>query len=578
MRLNGAQIAVKALENLGISYTFGIPGTHTTELYDALAKSETIRPVLVAHEGGGAFMADAVSRTTNSVGCLTIVPAAGLTHALSGIGEAFLAGIPMLVLAGGIRRDTGMHYQLHHIDMKPIAQGITKAQFLIENHAQIVPVLYEAYQIAITGEPGPVFVEIPAEILMFSAEIDAVPAYIPDIRKSAAVPAEADIEKAAKLLSEAKNPMLFLGWGALGAQEYSIKIAEKLKAPVALTLQGKSAFPNTHPLYAGCFLGRSAVPAGREAYERHDVLLAAGCRFSEIATGSYGIEAPRNLIHTDINSEVFNKNYPAAIAIEGDAEAVLKAIWERIKDREIRNNNQDSAQRLSALHKEYRAAWSSQKQDKKVTPGRFFEVLNQLQDEQTITVLDDGHHTYLAAELLDVVSPGSLLTPTDFNCMGYCIPAAIGAKLANPDKTVFGIAGDGAAQMTGLELVTAASLGLAPVIFVFNDGELSQIAQFQKTPLNKKTGTKLGGMNFEGLAAATGAEYIHIKNNAELDQKITAAVKLSYKNKPVLVDVNIDYTKKTAFTKGVIKTNLSRFPLREKIRFILRALKRHTIG
>lgn len=576
MRMNGAQIAAFALEQIGVKYTFGIPGTHTTELYDAMEKSGKLKPILVAHEGGGSFMADAISRTTDSIGCLTVVPAAGLTHALSGIGEAYLAGVPMLVIAGGIRRDTGKHYQLHHIDMKPIAQGVTKAQYLIESHDQIAPIIYEAYQTAMCGEPGPVFIEFPAEIMMFSAEVDEIPKYNLAFEKPEA--STTKIDEAVKLLCSAKHPMMYLGWGAKEAQLYAIKIAEKLNAPVALTLQGKSVFPNNHPLFTSCFIGASAKPSSQMALKNHDVMLAVGCRFSEIATGSYGIENPRGLIHVDINKEVFDKNYTSEINIEGDATDVLKAIWKQIKDLDIQNANTNVEIEIAKLNTRYDTEWLVEKKTDTVSPGWFFDALNKKLDEDAYVVLDDGKHTFLAAELLTTYKPKHLISPTDFNCMGYCIPATIATKLAYPNNTVVGIVGDGAAQMTGLELVTATTYDIAPIIFVFNDGELGQIAQFQKVPLKHKTSTVIGNMNFEGLAIATGCEHIRIANDLNIESEIDNALKLSKKGKAVLVNVMIDYSKKTQFTKGVLKTNLSRFPLREKIRFITRMIKRHTVG
>ncbi|MFV0531377.1 MAG: thiamine pyrophosphate-binding protein [Flavobacteriales bacterium] len=576
MKKNGSQIATYALEQIGVKYTFGIPGTHTTELYDAIEKSDKITPILVAHEGGASFMADAISRTTDSIGCLTIVPAAGLTHALSGIGEAYLDGIPMLIISGGVRRDSGKHYQLHQIDMKPIAQGVTKAQYLIESHETIADTIYEAYQTAISGEPGPVFIEFPVEIMMFSKEIKELPSYnLPTLNPTVL---EKNIDEAVKILLSAEYPMMYLGWGARETNEYSIKIAKKLNAPVALTLQGKSVFPNNHPLYTSCFIGASGKPSSQYALKKHDAMLAVGVRFSEISTGSYGLDNPKGLIHVDINKEVFDKNYKSAVNIEGDATVILKMIWEKIKDLDIKNSNENVASKIAELNKKYDEEWLVNKRNDMVSPGWFFDVLNKKLSEDTYVVLDDGKHTFLAAELLTTHKPNHLISPTDFNCMGYCIPAAIATKLAYPDKTVIGIVGDGAAQMTGLELITAKNYEIAPVFFVFNDGELGQIAQFQKVPLKNKTCSVIGNFNFEGLAIATGCEYLLMENDHMIGETIDKALQFSKDNKPVLVDVRIDYTKKTMLTKGVIKINLLRFPLSEKIRFISRMVKRHVLG
>ena len=179
MRKTAARLAREALEQIGVRYTFGIPGVHNTELYDELAASESITPVLVAHECGGAFMADAVSRTGAGIGALAIVPAAGVTHAASGIGEAFLDGIPLLVIAGGVRRDLGRAYQLHDMDQQALVAPITKGRWRVERHADVIPVIHEAYRLAISGEPGPVFVEIPVDLQLMPGDAGDKPDFVP---------------------------------------------------------------------------------------------------------------------------------------------------------------------------------------------------------------------------------------------------------------------------------------------------------------------------------------------------------------------------------------------------------------
>ena len=177
MKKTGAQLATYALEQIGVRYTFGIPGTHNTELYDELDKSEKIEPILVTHEGGASFMADGVSRTSDTIGCLVIVPASGTAYAMCGMGEAFLDGIPMLIISIGTRTDTGREYQLHQIDQLVMTKGVTKAQFHIGNHQDIISTIYKAYDIATSGEPGPVFIEIPVNVQMFEGIVNDMPAY-----------------------------------------------------------------------------------------------------------------------------------------------------------------------------------------------------------------------------------------------------------------------------------------------------------------------------------------------------------------------------------------------------------------
>lgn len=578
MRKTGAELAVFAFEQIGVQYTFGIPGTHTTELYDEMNKSEKITPILVTHEGGGAFMADAISRTSSSIGVLTIVPAAGLTHAMSGIGEAFLDGIPMLILAGGTHKTSGKSYQLHEFDQIALAKNITKAQFLIEKNDDVISTIYKAYDIAIAGEPGPVFIELPFNVQLFSDEVTSMPTY--QAKQSVTELNMAGIEQAVTLLKNAKNPMMFVGWGALNAKDETTELAEILVAPVAVTLQGKSAFPNDHPLYTSVFLGKSAKPSGQWALAQHDVLLTVGARMGEIATGSYGLEQPNNLIHIDINPAVFDKNFKSTVAIESDAKLALKAIIDELKKENFKTDKPQTEveQKLALENKKYDDTWLKEPKADIVSPGHFFKSLRKQLQDDAMMVVDDGKHTFLAAELFPVFEPRQFISPTDFNCMGYCVPATIATKMANPERQVIGIVGDGAFQMTGLEAITAAAYEVPAVFFIFNDGELGQISQFQKIPLNRKTCSIIGKANFEGVAIATGAEYLALDNDDQIDEVIAKALDLSAKGKHVMVDINIDYSQKTMLTKGVVKVNLSRFTFKEKIRFLSRAAKRHLLG
>ncbi len=187
---------------------------------------------------------------------------------------------------------------------------------------------------------------------------------------------------------------------------------------------------------------------------------------------------------------------------------------------------------------------------------------------------DDGNHTFLTAELMPIFSGGNFLSPTDFNCMGYCVPACIGAKRVQPERQVVGIVGDGAFLMTGLETVTAARDGLGVAWFVFNDGELSQIAQAQEMPYQRKTCTTVGTLDYRALAAATGCEFVAIENNNSVEAAVEQAMTLAENGRPVIVDVRIDYAKQTQFTIGAVKTNIRRFDTRNKLRIVGRALWR----
>jgi len=581
MRKTGAQLLRYALEQVGVRFTFGIPGVHTTELYDELNASGHITPVLVTHEGGGAFMADAISRTTDAPGTLLVVPAAGLTHAASGIAEAFLDGIPMLVISGGIRTDSGHRYQLHDIDQSALMKPITKAQFRILRHQDVVPTLFEAVRIAYDGEPGPVYVEMPLNIAAFAGEVEGeLPVFRPAAAPSLPPEVLAAVSSAVELLKRAKRPGIFAGWGARFCEEQLTALAELLNAPVSTTLQGLSVFPGNHPLFAGFSFGPHAVPAAAHAFQDCDCLIAIGTRFAEIPTGSYGLKVPENLIHIDINPAVFDANYPAKVKLPGDARTVVKALLAALQTAGF-SSAVDGVALQAQLRRDklaYHDEWFGHDSGHRVNPARFFSRLRHVLADDAIVVADDGNHTFLTAELLPMHRSRHFLSPSDFNCMGYCVPATIGAKLAHPDKQVVGIVGDGAFLMTCMELVTAATNELGVVQFVFNDGELSQISQAQEIPYNRKVCSVLGAVDFAGVAQATGCEYRLMAGNGDIGPVLDEAMKLAAQGKPVVVDVRVDYSKRTRFTKGIVATNLKRFDTRTQLRFVGRAVWRRVTG
>lgn len=574
----GAWLARYALEQLPVSHTFGIPGVHTTELYDELSQSEKITPVLPTHECCGAFAADAISRTGNGqIGCLVIVPAAGVTHAMSGIGEAYLDGVPLLVITGAPRTDVKFGYQLHGIDQQRLVDGIVKRSWKIAEHREIVPVIFEAYRTAVSGVPGPVLVELPVNLQLFSQHVDEVPIFTPPVPE--AVSCERELEAAADMLCAARSPGVFVGWGAVDVAAEVAKIAEILGAPVSTTLQGLSAFPGNHPLHTGMGFSRAAVTAAENAFAHCDCLLAIGVSFGEIPTGSFGCPVPENLIHVDISPQAIGRNFPAKIALVGDSSLIVPQLLARLESRapDCRQRRARVEAGIARDKAAYRKEWRSLKTER-VNPALFFAELRRRLSDDAIMTVDDGNHTFLAAELFEVRRPRTFISPTDFNSMGYAVPAAVGAKLANPERQVVSIVGDGAFLMTGLETITAVNLGLHIVYFVFNDGELSQISQGQEIPYNRKSCTTLGDLRLKGIADAVGARYLCIENDAGVAAGISESLAAAEKKQPVIVDVRIDYSKRTRFTKGVVKTAMQSFPFRDKARFVLRALKRKVTG
>ncbi|MBT8060644.1 MAG: thiamine pyrophosphate-binding protein [Gammaproteobacteria bacterium] len=572
MRKTAAWLVRQALEQIGVRYTFGIPGVHNIELYDELKESESILPLLVTHEVGAAFMADAVSRVSDSIGVLVVVPAAGLTHAMSGIGEAFLDGVPMLVISGGVRNDMQQGFQLHDVDQQALMRPLTKATFRIESYDEVVPTVYRAYRKAIEGEPGPVYIELPANLQLLTGEV-AAPEPFGGVPGGPAVDPAA-IEAAVQLLTQAEKPGIFVGWGARFVSEDIRRMAEHLGAPVATTLQGLAAFPADHPLHTGMGFGPSSVPAAQNAFRGCDAMLAVGTRFAEICTGSYGAVPPEKLVHIDINPGALGRNHPTPVAIHADSRDAVPALADALLSAGEARDSQALVDSIATDKQKWLDEWLAHDSGERVNPGHFFKALRARLNEDAIVVADDGNHTFLTAELLPIPQGGNYLSPTDFNCMGYCVPGCIGAKLAQPERQVVGIVGDGAFLMTGLEAVTAVKNGLGVAWFVFNDGELSQIAQAQEMPYQRKTCTTVGTLDYQAFAAATGCEFVAIHDNEAVDRGIGRAVEWIERGRPVVIDVRIDYSKATQFTLGTVKTNVRRFDTRSKLRIVGRALWR----
>ena len=568
-KLTGGEIVTRALEDEGIPFTFGIPGTHNIELYDALAHSDKVRPVLVTDEQSASFMADGLWRASGKLGCANLVPGAGLTHAMSGIAEAYLDNVPMLVLGCGIRRDTPHAFQLHDVDQMALAAPITKAQFRPQTGQELYQMLRTACTMARSGVPGPVFVEVPANLYLFKSDVDFNIALA-----TPSVPAPDEIARAVELLRAAKRPLIYAGFGAAGAADLLLELATRLQAPVASTFSGKGVFPESNPLFLWPGFGDAAPAFIRSIAASCDLTLAIGCRFGEVGTGSYGMTPPQPLIHIDIDNTVLSRNYKAEVALWADARSALQLLLEQLPE-----HRTPDAQLLEQIREGHEKVWQDwQAQEKqRVSPSRLLRKLQAHFGSRAIFTADSGNGLFLGVECLRFDGPRQFLAPVDYSCMGYAIPAAIGAKLGRPEVPVIALAGDGALLMTGLEMITAATLELPVIVVVLRDRELAQIAQFQQTALSRKTASVVGEYDVSGLFGSLGIECLRIDTNEQIDTCLHDAGRIAAAGRPVVLDVAIDYSEKTYFTKGVVKTNLLRLPWKDRVRFIGRAITRKLI-
>jgi acetolactate synthase-1/2/3 large subunit len=560
----GGRLVARALEDEGIELAFGIPGTHNIELYDALAASGRVRTILVTDEQSASFMADGAWRASGRLACVNVVPGAGLTHAMSGIAEAFMDTVPMLVLGCGIRRDTGRAFQLHDVDQAAMVAPVTKAQLRPASARELYATIRKACEIARSGAPGPVFVEVPAELYLLSHDVSDEMPFVP----SAGV-VQADARETAAILNRSKRPLVYLGLGA--AKAHLVELIERLEAPVSTTYQGKGVVPETHPLFLWPGFGDAAPAFAREIARECDATLAIGCRFGEVATASYGLEPPAPLVHVDIDASVLGRNHKTALSIQSDAarfvEALLPHLEQRPRDQKLR-------ERIRRGHDTVRQEWLGAGDTARVPPFALLDALQRTFGDDTIFTTDSGNGTFIAMEMLRLNASGRFLGPIDYSCMGYAVPAAIGAKLARPAAPVVALAGDGAFLMTGLELLTAASQGAAVVVVVLRDRELAQIAQFQHTAMNRKTASIIGEYDVEAICRGVGVECLQLRNAAEIGAVLTRARDIAQSGRPVAIDCAIDYSRKTFFTSGVVKTNFGRLPWRDRLRYAGRAIVR----
>jgi acetolactate synthase-1/2/3 large subunit len=473
----------------------------------------------------------------------------------------------MVVLACGIRRDTGRAFQLHDVDQFAMARPVTKVQFQATQASEIYPTIRRACQIARSSPAGPVIVEIPAEhyMLRHSAELQA-----PDEQAAPLEARQEEVDRACTMLEASRRPLLYLGLGAADAGVNLVSLAESLNAPVATTIQGKGVFNEKHPLWLWCGFGASAPPLAQTIADSCDLTLAIGCRFSEVGTGSYGLQPPGKLIHVDIDPSVFGKNYLPDLAVASDSGLFVEKLLKRLRPRPV---DEELSNQIRFGHDGIWKEWANYVSDK-VDPPYLLRALQANIGDDAIYTTDSGNGTFLAMECLRLERPRSFLAPVDYSCMGYAVPAALGATLACPRRQVVALAGDGAFLMTGLELLTASQLQLPVMVLVLRDRELAQIAQFQQIALGRKSCSELPDYDLAGICRGVGVEYLAMHQNADVESTLAKALAVTRSNRPVVVEVAIEYSRKTYFTRGVVRTNFGRLPWPDRIRYVARALGR----
>ncbi len=584
----GAQRVVKALEECGVECTFGIPGAQILELVDALVDAN-IRNVLTTSELSAAFMADGYARASGRTGVCIAIPGPGFTNMITGLAEAYLDSSPVVVLVIGMEAD-GKAFHVHEIAQLDTAKPVTKATVRVDSGDEIDAAMARAFGLAEQGEPGPVVVEIARKCLrervprvspaQSGAEIAADPGGPPPKGRGGSVGSSSEgpdadgevVGRIARMLSEAKHCGIYAGKGAWGAHRQVRELAELLGAPVATTVSGKGVLPEDHELAVGFGFGPSGSAVAEEVFAQCDVVLALGCKFGEMSTAKWGMEVPAKLIHIDTNPAVFDKNYPAAIAMCKDAKLAVEHILRSLKaqgvERRVDSALVDNILRAKRLHVEGAMAQTA---EDAVHPSRLLMRLRDIVGRGAVVVTDCGNHQLWAISDCQAFEPRTFLTPADYQAMGFGVPAAIGAGIGCPHKRVVCICGDGGFLMTGFELLTAVREGVDVSVIVFNDGALGLIKGVQEKVFGRSAWVDLVPLNYESLAAAMGVNYVHIHNHQDLAQGLR---QMHASDKPVLVNVNIAYDNWPKHTEGAVKSQFKRLPLKEKLSLVGRRAQR----
>jgi acetolactate synthase-1/2/3 large subunit len=475
MVLSGAEIVVRLLERQGVTMLSGYPGGAILPFYDALSQSTQIRHVLARHEQGAGFIAQGWARASGQVGVCVSSSGPGATNLVTAIADARLDSIPLVAITGQVPQSMIGTDAFQEVDTYGMTVAITKHNFLVKSVEELLEVIPRAFAIALSGRPGPVLVDIPKDVQTGKIEIgdDEWPA--PGVAVAPPAPADADIRAAAALLNAAKRPILYLGGGVIhsGASEIATALAEKAGLPTVMTLMALGAMPVDHPLSLS-MLGMHAARYTNLALEECDLLFAVGARFDDRATGKVAAFCPNaKIVHIDIDAAELNKIKTAHLGIQGDVATVLKALLPQVST-EMRV---EWLERVAELKRDFPLALPGI-DDPRSHFGLIRAVAEAL-DDQAIVATDVGQHQMWAAQGYPLRRPRQWLTSGGLGTMGFGLPAAIGAALAEPERTVVCFSGDGSILMNVQEFVTAAETGANVKVVLMNNSALGLVHQQQ---------------------------------------------------------------------------------------------------
>ncbi len=546
MQLTGAQALIRSLEQEGVDTIFGLPGGAILPVYDPLIDS-TIRHILVRHEQGAGHMAEGYALATGRPGVAMVTSGPGATNIVTPIGNAHMDSTPLVVITGQVATGSIGTDAFQECDITGITMGITKHNFLVQSAQEIPRAVAAAFHLATTGRPGPVLIDVPKDVTQsmmdwwYPATIEEfdLPGYRPEV----ALDGDA-VARAVALIAQSERPVLYVGGGTLksNAAKELLEFAERTGMPVVTTLMARGAFPDSHPQHLG-MPGMHGMYSAVTAIQKSDLLISLGARFDDRVTGKIpAFAAGAKVIHVDIDKAEFNKVRQADVAIQSNVAAALRALdassatprdlgpwWRTIR----------------SWQAEFPLAYDAPTADGPLRPQHVIEAIAAAAAPGTIVTAGVGQHQMWASQYWKFEEPGTWVNSGGAGTMGFGVPAAIGAKVGRPERTVWCIDGDGCFQMTAQELVTARAEGVPIKVAILNNAYLGMVRQWQEMFYDERYSEVYLSADLPDYvkwAEAMGCVGLRARNLAEMHEVIKEANLIN--DVPVVIDFRTDSSEK----------------------------------